>query len=708
MNDSTPDKATSSGSGEMTRIRPAGIAIGAALLGVLGIATWFFLAQRSFRDRVHEIDAGIASVHALHAAWLSDAGVPAQQVDRDLATRFVAGFKEGATVPARISELSAGKSFSPWYPDARRSESARRTARWEEGARLADKVAKARALTQVIDDEARQDISASGSARAEATSCLAPASDESAFEVELRAMREKTAVLDRRMAKLEKHLRRDPAADDGVEPIREALVRGTSGAVDLERGRARVASSCLHRGLQALQTYKQSTYASVEGTRGLVQQLEALSTNLLPAVSAVYERTRPLVDFIHQAEQPIPGGEVASFFAGAFSRGSAGGPVSALSVAEQLSPETRIAVDLIRAFCAAAETTNRELTTLSQAIASVSPSLREFASSRSRSSLSALAAASPTAATYCEQRTALFDPAIAKLEEARPFIDRLGGIAGQMRPPFGDYLRRMVAASEALLSFAESPLRTGKEVIVQAGASFRRVGQDEAKYMDTLSALRKESSEASGVPGPASATAAAGAEEAGASPSAEKRARQALTEWWIRKNGEPKLLEFRVKTSTPDAVIFSVFDVGGSGGPSEMIGETYRVNVGDGTVTAVGADGKGVPPAAQGTSAEAALNVFYRWGTSETLHPAVDGHTVAIELSDDSVLAVAWDGRRIELYDAPHGMGRNQLRNWTAGQSETFSRNEYSGDEYPFKCQVSARQAPGPDGIAIQISVAPR
>jgi hypothetical protein len=54
------------------------------------------------------------------------------------------------------------------------------------------------------------------------------------------------------------------------------------------------------------------------------------------------------------------------------------------------------------------------------------------------------------------------------------------------------------------------------------------------------------------------------------------------------------------------------------------------------------------------------------------------------------VFTLEYDGRSYDLYDAPHGWGRNEISSytWRKGDEEDFSSNHFTGEEFPFFCTV--------------------
>jgi hypothetical protein len=77
---------------------------------------------------------------------------------------------------------------------------------------------------------------------------------------------------------------------------------------------------------------------------------------------------------------------------------------------------------------------------------------------------------------------------------------------------------------------------------------------------------------------------------------------------------------------------------------------------------------------------------------------SIENHNFHLSFSCDKngnvvkgwIFNIMFDGKAYDLYDAPHGPGRNEISKglWNEGDEEDFSWNQWSGNKYPFICKV--------------------
>lgn len=102
------------------------------------------------------------------------------------------------------------------------------------------------------------------------------------------------------------------------------------------------------------------------------------------------------------------------------------------------------------------------------------------------------------------------------------------------------------------------------------------------------------------------------------------------------------------------------------------------------------------------------FTVTYSFGQPQTADASVGGHAARFFFDGKSLASIEWDGQPIDLYDAPHGPGRNDLTSWTNGAEEDFSISMWDGSLRPFRCKVRAISVEPGKKIGLEIAIGMR
>jgi hypothetical protein len=81
-----------------------------------------------------------------------------------------------------------------------------------------------------------------------------------------------------------------------------------------------------------------------------VSIIDEVAGRLMPAAAYAFEKTGPVRQFLHDAKDPIPNGELVDTTDRLFNM-SDGEPVSPLTLASRASPATGGVVDVVRGVC---------------------------------------------------------------------------------------------------------------------------------------------------------------------------------------------------------------------------------------------------------------------------------------------------------------------------------------------------------------------
>ena len=279
-----------------------------------------------------------------------------------------------------------------------------------------------------------------------------------------------------------------------VAEFQQALQSGLANQVETERNRVGKAHGAMDDALQKLHATRQKMADAMRGNASLLANISAISSQLDPGVEMAFSATAPLRNLLSQADAPL-GGQVGDVLGNAWNMATGGrqsaGPVSALSLAREVDPNVALTVDVLQGICSGIETAHREIGAIRQVTDPLVVAMNRFHTEPDGPAMSEMAAAASRAAGYYSNKTGVFDPLLAKINEARPHIRRLYELGNRL-PLARGFFQGCGQAASQLVDVAETPFREGKAAIANLARELSGVASLQKEYKDELNRLASD------------------------------------------------------------------------------------------------------------------------------------------------------------------------------------------------------------------------
>lgn len=469
------------------------IPLGLTALGVLSVFVWYRVAVSRLGNFSRQFEACYSQVGSLHSAIFNEDGKPKDNAAFAKVNDYSMAFDAvKASLTGIVGDVRSGRGMAFWLKAKRVNRASQLEAKIAAEEVLVTAARRALESASAVHNDAVRSVDEATKARAAAREVLKPQSEASDFqkaEGNLKDHRtDLKSVIDQVSTEYDKQVLTGLAQEIRLSVLREMKtpVKGELDRVDLKLQSIVVAQ-------QELAKYHNRVHEIMEGNAGMLAGMEIISTKILPGVTYAYQKTDNLRSSLHSLDTPIEGavGKVLSIF----SRGdsSAGGHVSAMSLLKSADPVMGAGISSLQGLCDTVEKAYKEANGLQDTVKQVNTAMFVYRESQSRKAMGQLAVSAKTAAAYFAQKTAMFDPAIEKIEKARPYVERLRAASAKMGlPKAREFVDACANKTDSLVTAAEQPFKSGRDLIVQLRDSLRELDKREQQYIESLKALAEE------------------------------------------------------------------------------------------------------------------------------------------------------------------------------------------------------------------------
>lgn len=457
----------------------------------LTVTHW--LASRSFERLIVSSDVELAQVEA---DIIEPDGRLRSEIQPEKLERLVGEFDvHRQTINNIRRQIVAGDGMLFWLP-SRRDEADKSIK--ERIDRLTDIVANApTALRAVatIRNQAVDVMSQALAARAAAIVSLSEDADTGDFERSVLSLETQIQKL-QTVARSADDLRSfnslsGNAAELNAAELRRALFQGISAQVKKEADKARVRIGKTHQAMVLLAKHREALLSMVSAMNEDLSTLTGIASELQSGVMVAHSYSKPLREFLKQADEPIISGMMRVVLSTAIGGGN---NVSALSLVKQVNPAAGTALDVIEGLCTLVETADGEIFRIINLNVPLAAAIDTFISIDTRRSMIPLARASKNAANYYSSKTAVFDPVLSKIEEAKDYVKLLNQVANRIPVALAQSIVLNIAnGTSRLIDAIGQPFGRGKILIAKLAHTLERVSAQEEAYLREMKSLAAES-----------------------------------------------------------------------------------------------------------------------------------------------------------------------------------------------------------------------